>query len=73
MFTHLSWALLIPRYMYIRYVTLHNTDSLKRHNQAKIIQKSACLFWLLNMAIRCEHVHRLELRKYFKFWVAVAT
>ena len=25
------------------------------------------------MAIRCEHVHRLELRTYFKFWAAVAT
>ena len=23
------------------------------------------------MAIRCEHVHKLELREYFKFWVAV--
>ena len=25
------------------------------------------------MSIRCEHVHRLELRKSFTFWVAVAT
>ena len=24
------------------------------------------------MTIRCEHVHRLELRKYFKLWAAVA-
>ena len=28
--------------------------------------------WLLHMPILCEHVHRLELRKSFKFWVAVA-
>ena len=41
---------------------------LKRHNQAKIIKKSV-LFWLLNMAIRCEHIHILELGKSFKFWV----
>ena len=25
------------------------------------------------MAITCEHVHRLELRKSFKFWAAVAS
>ena len=25
------------------------------------------------MAIKCEHVHRLELRKSFKFWAAVAS
>ena len=42
---------------------------LKPHNQ----DKSVFLFWLLNMAIRCEHVHRLEFRKSFKFCVDVAT
>ena len=46
---------------------------LKEHIQAKIIKKSVFLFWLLNMAIICELVHRLELQKSFKFWVAVAT
>ena len=34
-------------------------SALKRHDQAKIIEKK--LFWLLYMAIRCEHVHGLEL------------
>ena len=43
------------------------------YRKAKIIKKSAFLFWLLNMAIRGEHVLRLELRKSFKFWVAVTT
>ena len=28
------------------------------------------LFWLLNMTIWCEHVHRLELRKFFNFCAA---
>ena len=37
---------------------------LKRQNQAKIIKKTLFLFWFLNMAITCEHVHRLELRKF---------
>ena len=37
---------------------------LKRHNQAKIIKKSVFIFWLLTMAVRCEHVHRLELRNF---------
>ena len=46
-----------------------NVD-LKRHNQAKIIKKSVILFWLLNMTIRCKHVHRLELRNFFIFCVA---
>ena len=43
----------------------HNVISLKGQSQAKIIQKSVILFWLPNMAIWCEHVHRLELRKFF--------
>ena len=30
----------------------------------KIIKK-VFLFWLLNMARECEHVHRLELRKFY--------
>ena len=46
--------------------------NLKRHNQAQIIQKSVFLFWLINMAMRCEHVHGLELWKSLKFWAAVA-
>ena len=28
--------------------------------------------WIFNMDMICEHIHRLELRKSFKFWVAVA-
>ena len=36
-------------------------------------KKSVFLFRLLNMAIRCDHVHRLELRKSFKFRAGVAT
>ena len=43
---------------------------LKRHNQAKIIKKSVFLFQFLNMAIWCEYVYRIELRKYFTFCVA---
>ena len=38
---------------------------LKRHNQAKIIKKSVFLFWLLNMDIICEHIHRLEFAEVF--------
>ena len=34
------------RYFLYRYTQLNR---LKRHNQAKIIQKSVILFWLLNM------------------------
>ena len=49
-----------------------NENYLKRHNQAKIIKKSVFLFWIPNMAIRSEYVHRLELRSSFEFWVAVA-
>ena len=47
-------------------------NPLIRHNQANIMKKSVFLFWLFNIAIRCEHVHRLELRKSFTFWVVVA-
>ena len=47
-----------------------SNNKLKRHNQAKIIKKSVFLFSLLNMAIRCENVHRVELRKFFYFCVA---
>ena len=46
---------------------------IKRHNQAEIIKQSVFLFWLLNVSIRGEHVHGLELRKTFAWWVAVAT
>ena len=42
---------------------------LKRHNRAKIIKKSLILFWLLNMSIIFEHVHRLELRKSVKLFM----
>ena len=44
-------------------------QKLKRHNQAKIIRK-ICIF---NMSMWCEHDNSLELRKSFKFSVAVAT
>ena len=43
---------------------------LKGLAQAKIIKKSVILFWLLNMAIWCKHVHRLELQKFFNFSAA---
>ena len=41
-------------------------DYLKRHDQAKIIKKTVgpTLFWLLDMTIVCQHVHRLKLRKF---------
>ena len=51
--------------LYIKY-----WQNWKRHIQAEIIKKSLFLFWLLNMAIICEHVHRLELRQSLRFWVA---
>ena len=41
---------------------------LKGLAQAKIIKKSVILFWLLYMTIWCEHVHRLELQKFFIFF-----
>ena len=40
---------------------------LKGLAQAKIIKKSVVLFWLLNMTIRCKHVYRLKLQKFFNF------
>ena len=42
---------------------------LKATHQAKIITKSELVFWFLNLAKGCEHVHRLELRKFLKFCV----
>ena len=45
-------------------------NGLKRLNQAKIIKKSVILFWLVNMAIWCKHVHRLELQKFCNFCAA---
>ena len=30
-------------------------------------------FWLRDISMISEHVHRLELRKSFKFWVDAAT
>ena len=44
----------------------------KRYNQAKKHAKANILFLLRDMSMTCEHVHRQELWKYFKFWVAVA-
>ena len=44
--------------------------NLKAHTQAKIIKKSLILFWLLNMTIRCKHVHRLELQFFLNFCAA---
>ena len=44
---------------------------LKRHNQLKN-HPAKTVFSLLDMSIICEHVHRLELRKSFKFRFAVA-
>ena len=32
--------------------------------QAKIMEKSVILFWLINMTIWCKHVRRLELPKF---------
>ena len=36
-------------------------------------QPSRIVSLLLDMSIKCEHAHRLELRESFTFWVAVAT
>ena len=38
--------------------------------QAKIIKKSVILFCFLNMTICCKHVHRLELQKFFYFFLS---
>ena len=46
------------------------TAYLKRHNQAKIIEKSVFLFCLLNMTIWREHIQGLELRKFFNVCAA---
>ena len=46
------------------------SNLLKGLARAKIIKKSVILFWLLNMTIRCKHVHRLELQKFFNFSAA---
>ena len=51
---------------------MNKFNSLKRHDQAKIIKKSVFVFRFLNMAIRYEHVHEKDLRRYFTFWAAVA-
>ena len=60
--------------MYIK-MGLHSCEGRiqKDSCQAKSHQKCSFLFWLPNMAIICEYVHRLELRSIFKFRVAVAT
>ena len=47
-------------YIYIKVAVV-----LRRHNQTKIIKKSVFLFCLLDMSIICQHVHVLELRKFF--------
>ena len=46
---------------------------LKRHNQVKNQPKANIIFSFLEMFITCEHGHRLELWKSFKYWDAVAT
>ena len=48
----------------------HPEIVLKGLAQAKIIEKSVILFWLLNMTISCKHVHRLELQTFFNFSAA---
>ena len=47
------------------HIGLLKITSLKGQSQAKIIKKLVILFWLLNMTIWCEHVHRLKLQKFF--------
>ena len=37
-------------------------------SQAKIKKQSMILFWLLNITIWCQHVHRLELQKVFYYF-----
>ena len=44
-------------------------SELRRHNHFKIIQKSVFIFSLPYMAIKCEHVHRLELRIFLKLCI----
>ena len=44
---------------------------LKGQSQAKFIKKSVILFWLLNITIWCEHVHRLELQKFLNFLLRI--
>ena len=53
--------------IHLKEVILFWPNLLKRLAQAKIFQKSAILFWLLNMTIWCKHVHRLELQTFFNF------
>ena len=48
----------------------HSSVILKRHNQVRIIKKSAFLFWLLRMTIWCKHVQRLDLRIFLIFCAA---
>ena len=38
---------------------------LKGQSQGKIIKTSVIVFWLLNMTTWWQHVHRLELQKFF--------
>ena len=54
----------------INSLSFYLNNKWKRHNQAKIIKKSAILFWLFNMIICCKHVQRLELQFFFNFCVA---
>ena len=44
-------------------------DLLKGLAQAEIIKKSVILFWLFNMTKWSKHVLRLELQKFFLFFV----
>ena len=48
-----------------------NADYVTLWLQSNTIRtKSSFLFWLLDMSIICQHVHRLELRKSFTFCIA---
>ena len=55
-------SMVIAHAAMVFYITF---TKLKRHNQGEIIKKSVLLFWLLDMSIIYQHVHRLELRKLF--------
>ena len=48
---------------------MYHNGVLKWLAQAKIIKISVILFWLPNMTIWRKYVHRLELQKFFLFFV----
>ena len=51
---HIFWNICHPAHIFL-------------FKEIQSVQKSVFLFWLLNMTIRSEHVHRLELRVFFNF------